>query len=243
MNPFPPQAYTRETLVKAYQWLQAQSPQLKELASTPDLLISLYQKAQMQGREALERPTLANFKSELKSLAGMMGEFETHTENQTATFSVTKSTSQSTSQASAQSSGQSSAQTYQQPIQQTLQPQLPQQPVIPVKAHSSEGRAAPSMPPNSEMPKMPSHMAPQYISSQIPPHHASQTNPPVVRPSAAAVAPPAQSIGINDESLAQLQTIMREMNLSSTDEALKLALTIGFGRLAELFPQRGPKRS
>lgn len=77
MNPFPPQAYTRDTLVKAYQWLQNQSPQVKELATTPDLLISLYVKAKTQGEDFLERPSLKTFKSELKSLAGMMGEFET----------------------------------------------------------------------------------------------------------------------------------------------------------------------
>lgn len=77
MNPFPPQAYTQETLIKAFQWLQNQSPQIKALATTPDLLVSLYLKAQLQGSEALERPSLHNFKNELKSLAGMIGEFET----------------------------------------------------------------------------------------------------------------------------------------------------------------------
>ncbi len=78
MNPFPPQAYTRETLVKAYQWLQNQNAQIKELATTPDLLISLYVKAKTQGEDFLDRPSLKTFKSELRNLAGMMGEFETH---------------------------------------------------------------------------------------------------------------------------------------------------------------------
>lgn len=77
MNPFPPQAYTRETMVKAYQWLQSQNANIRELANTPDLLVSLYLKAQLQGNECLDRPSIQNFKSELKSLAGMMGEFET----------------------------------------------------------------------------------------------------------------------------------------------------------------------
>lgn len=77
MNPFPPQAYTRETMVKAYQWLQSQNPNVRELATTPDLLVSLYLKAQLQGNECFDRPSIQNFKSELKSLAGMMGEFET----------------------------------------------------------------------------------------------------------------------------------------------------------------------
>lgn len=77
MNPFPPQAYTRETLVKAYQWLQNQNDHIKALATTPDLLISLYMKTKNSGEDFLERPSLKTFKSELKNLAGMMGEFET----------------------------------------------------------------------------------------------------------------------------------------------------------------------
>jgi hypothetical protein len=89
MNPFPPQAYTRETLVKAYQWLQNQNAQMKELATTPDLLISLYVKAKNQGEDFLERPSLKTFKSELKNLAGMMGEFETHDSPPSALLSAT----------------------------------------------------------------------------------------------------------------------------------------------------------
>ncbi len=76
MNPLPPQAYTKETLVQAYAWLQAQSEHIREIATTPDVLVSLFLKAKMQGDGALERPSIQNFKNELKNLAGMMGEFE-----------------------------------------------------------------------------------------------------------------------------------------------------------------------
>lgn len=76
MNPLPPQAYTKETLVQAYAWLQNQSENIKEIATNPDILVSLYLKAKLQGESVLERPSIQNFKSELKSLAGLMGEFE-----------------------------------------------------------------------------------------------------------------------------------------------------------------------
>ena len=76
MNPLPPQAYTKETLVKAYQWLQHQSDSIKEMATHPDILVSLFLKAKMQGDSALERPSIINFKNELRNLAGLMGEFE-----------------------------------------------------------------------------------------------------------------------------------------------------------------------
>lgn len=76
MNPLPPQAYTKDTLVQAYAWLQSQSESIKEIATSPDILVSLYLKAKLQGDAVLERPSIQNFKNELKNLAGMMGEFE-----------------------------------------------------------------------------------------------------------------------------------------------------------------------
>lgn len=79
MNPLPPQAYTKETLLKAYSWLQNQPEHIRELATTPDILVSLYLKAHRDGDSSLDRPSILNFKSELKNLAGMMGEFEVQT--------------------------------------------------------------------------------------------------------------------------------------------------------------------
>ncbi len=76
MNPLPPQAYTKETLLKAYSWLQNQPSNIKEMASTPDVLVSLYLKTTRDGEGALSRPSIQNFKHELKQLAHMMGELE-----------------------------------------------------------------------------------------------------------------------------------------------------------------------
>ncbi len=77
MNPLPPQAYTKETLQKAYTWLLSQSPSIKDMASTQDMLISLYLKAQRNGEASLDTPSIQNFKQELKSLAGLMGDLQT----------------------------------------------------------------------------------------------------------------------------------------------------------------------
>ncbi len=76
MNPIPPQAYTKDSLLKAYAWLQNQDLSIKEMATTPDILVSLYLKATRDGDAALDRPSIQNFKHELKQLAGLMGEFE-----------------------------------------------------------------------------------------------------------------------------------------------------------------------
>ncbi len=79
MNPIPPQAYTKDTLLKAYSWLQNQPTNIKEMASTPDILVSLFLKTTRDGEGALTRPSIQNFKNELKELAGMMGDFEAPT--------------------------------------------------------------------------------------------------------------------------------------------------------------------
>jgi hypothetical protein len=76
MMHLPPQAYTKETLIQAYNWLRSQPPHVQELAKSPDALVALYSKAQMHGENYLSRTNLQGFKSELKNLASMMGEFD-----------------------------------------------------------------------------------------------------------------------------------------------------------------------
>jgi len=76
IHPLPPQAYTKDTLIKAYEWLQTQGDSIKQIATSPDVLVSLYMKAQMQGEEALHRPSIKNFKNDLKNLANMMSDWE-----------------------------------------------------------------------------------------------------------------------------------------------------------------------
>ena len=77
VNPLPPQAFTKETLQKAYSWLLNQSPSIKDLATTQDMLVSLYLKAQRSGEASLDTPSIQNFKQELKNLASMMGDLHT----------------------------------------------------------------------------------------------------------------------------------------------------------------------
>ncbi len=76
MNPLPPQAYTKDTLLRAFAWLQNQNPSIRGMATTPDILVSLYLKTTRDGEDALDRPSIQNFKNELKSLAGLMGELD-----------------------------------------------------------------------------------------------------------------------------------------------------------------------
>lgn len=91
INPLPPQAYTKETLQKAYTWLLTQSASIKEMASSQEMLISLYLKAQRSGDASLETPSIQNFKQELKSLAGILGDLQVPAHTSSVAFSASTS--------------------------------------------------------------------------------------------------------------------------------------------------------
>lgn len=63
----PPEAFTKETLQEAFQWLQSQPDSVRELVHTPESLVSLYRKAKRQDNDA--PVSSKNFMSELKTLA------------------------------------------------------------------------------------------------------------------------------------------------------------------------------
>lgn len=84
----PPQAYTREMLQKAYEWMNRQPDSIKEQASSVDNLVSLYMRAQRYGQNSLgtyskeaggqiddvASPSVQNFKSDLLSLANIINQ-------------------------------------------------------------------------------------------------------------------------------------------------------------------------
>ena len=94
VNPLPPQAYTKDTLQKAYSWLLQQNVSVKDMATNQDMLVSMYLKTQRSGEGALDTPSIQNFKSELKNLSSMMGGLQPEPSKIT---SVTQSTTQSIS--------------------------------------------------------------------------------------------------------------------------------------------------
>lgn len=81
----PPQAYTRETLAKAFDWLKNQPTSIRELANTADNLVGLYLQSQRRsGKSFSNSDSLAKtnpvssqeFKSDLKNLALGLQQFE-----------------------------------------------------------------------------------------------------------------------------------------------------------------------
>jgi hypothetical protein len=75
----PPQAYTREILTAAFNWLQTQPESVRKIATTPDALVGLFMRAQRYGNSSLEADapvSSQNFMSDLKSLAEGLKQFE-----------------------------------------------------------------------------------------------------------------------------------------------------------------------
>jgi len=70
INNLPPQAYTRETVAEAFEWIKRQSPSTRELAKDANTLVSLYLNAKRHRRIKNMQPSdTAEFQNELKSLA------------------------------------------------------------------------------------------------------------------------------------------------------------------------------
>ncbi len=79
MSFLPPQAYTKETLSKAFDWLQYQPDQVKQVAVSPDVLVGLFLKAQRQGLDHIDvdAPVSSKrFLSDLKNLKKDMAQFD-----------------------------------------------------------------------------------------------------------------------------------------------------------------------
>lgn len=194
MNPLPPQAYTKDTLMKAYAWLMNQSESVREMATTPDILISLYLKTHRDGEAVLERPSIQNFKNELKSLAGLMGELETQNQSPQIIHHKHQANMHHHHQQSYSNQPQTVA-------AQSVSNHYQAPPVINVHV----GAQTPTTPP--------------------------QQNPPPA-PEVAALKSPSSSLvsQLDSKSLAMIQEVKEEFNLSDENEALRMLIKIGYSR-------------
>ncbi len=75
----PPQAYTREILTAAFNWLQTQPDSVRRQATNPDSLVGIYMRAQRlaDGIDSDAPISSQNFMSDLKNLAEGLKQFET----------------------------------------------------------------------------------------------------------------------------------------------------------------------
>jgi hypothetical protein len=70
-----PQAYTKETLAKAFDWLQHQPVNVKQVATSPDVLVGLFLKAQRQGITHIDADAPVSSKKFIDDLKNLKKEF------------------------------------------------------------------------------------------------------------------------------------------------------------------------
>jgi hypothetical protein len=207
MNPLPPQAYTKDTLTKAYLWLLHQNDSIKELATTPDVLVTLFLKAQRNGDDSLDTPSIQNFKNELKSLAGMMGELE-RPPSATGGSTVFRST------------------TAMPPFSSASEPPPPA-PTAPKKTPA--GASAFSHP---SFPHGAPPMAAQNPTQQTTSHQSQPPSSPPPTPSQASADVVAQ---LDGKSRAMVAEVREELNLGSDVEVLRLLISLGYKKARNLY--------
>ncbi len=216
MNPLPPQAYTKETMLKAYAWVMNQPASIKELATTPDILVSLYLKAQRDGLDSLERPSIQNFRDELKSLAGMMS----HLSSDGAQQSLSTQSFQTTTVSSVSTARTTSV--------------APQPQTTVVQPHSR--------PASQETVTI----DPLFTAATTASPTAQQQTAfpaPSARQPEAPVSPKEEKnfIDLDERSLSLIREVKGKLNLSSENEALKALLQIGYNTLKNCLPQENSK--
>lgn len=208
----PPQAYTRDTLVKAIEWISHQPPAVRERASSADLIVSFYLQARRRMTAAqLEAPVSGeNFKQDLKHLAQDLKKFEEppaapptppNRPLNHGPFELPDPVVQP------QPSGPQSPQ----PVQLSLAYPPPVQ-VAPTPASSHA--PAPSHTPSPQTPAAPAATSP----TAAPPKNASPT------------------FQIDARSMAAARELQQRFNLSNEGDAIRMLITLGLERLREMFP-------
>ncbi len=227
MNPLPPQAYTKETMLKAYQWLIGQNSSIKEMATTPDILVSLYLKATRDGSGALDRPSIQNFKNELRSLAGIMGELDRPQQNRLDSFEepVLKRATQPTPPTPTPVAAPVAPQP-----QMAIHPMVSATPIAPAPAPAPVSAPAAVEPVVAATPATPTGP----VHSQMIPS-VGQTP---VLPTEKTIATTTQTSNalelLDLSSRCMIQEVKEDFNLSSDLEALRMLIKIGHSRAKAL---------
>lgn len=220
MMQLPPQAYTKETLIQAYNWLRTQPIPIQEMAKSPDALVSLFTKSQIHGENYLSRTNLQGFKSELKNLAHIMGDLDSSsTEQQSTKVSSSTATSKNPSTTA---SGAPSTLSMPNP---GGGPGTNNNSHSPHNAMNSNPHQSSSMPPMvQEAPtQLPSAASPSY-----PLFNALMSHQPTLDPQDLRSLIDARSWGM-------LQEVKTHLNLSTETEALRLLISLGYQKIRPQF--------
>jgi hypothetical protein len=242
----PPQAYTREILTAAFNWLQTQPESVRKLATTPDALVGLYLRAQRFGSSSLEADapvSSQNFISDLKNLAEGLKQFEGPAQEQRRSMPQAPSANNAglgaralpnqavpprpasqTSVAAPQASPSiqqayaAQAAPVAAPTPQTYQAPMPQPASAPAPGFASQPPVQPVDSGAQTQAGAASNSVSQvYVQFQVP--QATGSSAP---------------LGLNESSLNMIREVKSAMNLSSDVEAINMMVAIAYKNLKDL---------
>ncbi len=237
-NSIPPQAYTRDVLVKAIEWSYTQPLAIREKATSADLLVSYYIQACRRNSANLEAPvSQENFKADLKHLAEGLKQFEDpiapppHTPSRFPSYG--------THDPHAGKVEPLFAPQHQPPPQAQSVPQMqtiPDHHYVPpsYQAHT-QGHVSHSPAYTQDYPPAPSAFRPAPAAPPPPqPVYAAPAPPP--QPMAPTAKPQGPLWAIDGRSLAVARELQDRLNLSNEGEAIRFLISLGVQRARELFP-------
>lgn len=235
----PPQAYTKETLIQAYNWLRSQPAHIQELAKSPDALVALYSKAQLHGETYLSRSNLQSFKAELKNLAQIMGE-----EGEGAGASATSqgaSSHQTLQNKKSAKSGRTSAagagvtsSPLGGPLAEASQGLLDDEIFKEVEEVSSVENPVQSRGASTPVVRKPTTPAASAMPSFSSGGGLPDVSLSLLNSVAAASTPDLKSV-LDSRSWAMLQEVKTHFNLSSENEAVRLLIAMGYQKMRTQF--------
>lgn len=252
----PPQAYTRDTLVKAVEWWNQQPTSLKERATSADAIVSFYLQACRRASASQEAPLSGEaFKADLKNLALGLKQFEENASNVAPppplrSFAPQSPTGfQAPSQPPPQAMASPQPQAAPQPPRAHAAPAAPSMPQahLPVHPDPSTAASMPYAPASSQtmMPSTPPPAAVSYYVTQQPvaaPPTPMPAPAPLPTPSASPHAMHAQSHSgvmvwnVDPRSAQAAKELQIRLNLGTEIEALRVLITLGVERARALFP-------
>lgn len=234
INQLPPQAYTRETLMQAFDWIKTQPRQVQDLASSTDALVSIYMQARRRaGNHGVTHPVSSqSFKQDLKNLAEGLRQFE---DDGTAAAADAAQTTYVPPAGAPQGSSAHASHHHQVPMQHQA---MAAQQAPPPQYQAAQFHAPPPQqmaPPPHQMPPQHHHQAQHIPQQQIQPQH----NPPQQhsRPMANPYAADSAVNHLDSKSIEVVRLVQSRFNLSSESEALRMLISLGFEKVREIFPK------
>lgn len=221
----PPQAYTVETLKEAYSWLQSQPPSIRELARSDNDIVSLFK--QYQRRQAGIQSEA--FKVALQKLAQGFEEFDSQDEARSPVCDQEKAFTDSPQDVLGDSPSSPSS------VDSAASPSSPQE-KVPLGGFPQQKAPLPS---SEERPRAPQGVSMESSESSCgpsSPYTVAPAKTPPVRPPSLFLGP--DLTGLDEKTRRSLQIVREQLNLGSTEEALRVLVVLGLEKLKETLPNK-----